>query len=143
MLRYPGICGTNDRAESTDLEKIQNIDQNQNCMQKCCGLSVTQIQTGGIQQVGNLITSSGIIAFGLTRPESVITLINQAKDDREEAKYAAPRQQAIVREAAPVVATPQKSKMEQLKELNELKKEGILTEEEFAEEKKKVLAGTM
>jgi hypothetical protein len=43
-----GICGTNDRAESTDLEKIQNIDQNQNCMQKCCGLSVTQIQTGGI-----------------------------------------------------------------------------------------------
>lgn len=38
-------------------------------------------------------------------------------------------------------APPAKDKLQQLKELGELKAQGVLTEEEFATEKSKILAG--
>ena len=38
-------------------------------------------------------------------------------------------------------APPAKDKLQQLKELGDLKAEGVLTEEEFATEKAKILAG--
>jgi len=43
--------------------------------------------------------------------------------------------------AAPVAAAPQQSVADQLKELAELKNQGILTDEEFAAQKAKILGG--
>ena len=44
--------------------------------------------------------------------------------------------------AAPAAAAePEKSAVDQLKELGELKQQGVLTEEEFAAQKAKILAG--
>jgi hypothetical protein len=42
---------------------------------------------------------------------------------------------------APVAAAPQPDKFEQLKQLGELKEQGILTEAEFEAQKAKILAG--
>jgi hypothetical protein len=42
---------------------------------------------------------------------------------------------------APVAAAPAPSMIDQLKELGELKEQGILTEDEFAAQKAKLLAG--
>ena len=41
----------------------------------------------------------------------------------------------------PVAAAPQQSVVDQLKDLAELKQQGILTEEEFAAQKARILAG--
>ena len=48
---------------------------------------------------------------------------------------------AAAPEAAPAAAAPQADMVTQLKELAELKDQGILTEEEFAAQKAKLLAG--
>jgi hypothetical protein len=42
-------------------------------------------------------------------------------------------------QAAPAAAAPQSSTIDQLKELGELKQQGILTDEEFAAQKAKIL----
>jgi hypothetical protein len=68
---------------------------------------------------------------------------------RQQAKYAeqdanaAPQEQpaAPQPEAAPPAAAPQVDVVSQLKELAALKDQGILTEEEFAAQKAKILAG--
>ncbi len=57
----------------------------------------------------------------------------QEKDAQAEAASAP--------EAAPAAAAPQADMVTQLKELAELKDQGILTEEEFAAQKAKLLAG--
>lgn len=55
---------------------------------------------------------------------------------QEQQQYAPPPQQS----AAPApAAAPQASVVDQLKELAELKQQGILTEEEFAAQKAKIL----
>jgi hypothetical protein len=41
--------------------------------------------------------------------------------------------------AAPAAAAPQESTIDQLKELAQLKEQGVLTEEEFAAQKAKIL----
>jgi hypothetical protein len=53
----------------------------------------------------------------------------------------APQQQAPAPEAAPAAAAPagEPSLIDQLKQLGELKSQGILTEEEFAAQKAKLL----
>ena len=58
---------------------------------------------------------------------------------RQDAQAAAPepRPQAPV----PASAPPAKDKLQQLKELGDLKAQGVLTEAEFATEKAKILAG--
>jgi Short C-terminal domain len=53
---------------------------------------------------------------------------------QQQAQQAPPPQQA-----APAAAPPEGSVIEQLKELGELKAQGILTEEEFAAQKAKLL----
>jgi hypothetical protein len=66
---------------------------------------------------------------------------------RQEQKWA--RQDADAAEPEPydeeppqqASAAPAKDKLEQLKELGDLKAQGVLTEDEFAAEKAKVLAG--
>jgi hypothetical protein len=54
---------------------------------------------------------------------------------QQQAAEQAPQEQY----AAPPAAAPQQSSVEQLKELAELKNQGILTEEEFAAQKAKIL----
>ena len=65
---------------------------------------------------------------------------------RQDQKWA--RQDAEAAEQEPYYEEPQqpsaapaKDKLEQLKELGDLKAQGVLTEDEFAAEKAKVLAG--
>jgi Short C-terminal domain len=65
---------------------------------------------------------------------------------RQDQKWA--RQDAQPAEPEPVNAVPEqraapptKDRLQQLKELGDLKAQGVLTEEEFATEKAKILAG--
>jgi hypothetical protein len=69
-----------------------------------------------------------------------------------DAQIAADRNQAYAEQTAPQQATYQQApsqpepseapdRLEQLKTLGELKAQGVLTEEEFAREKAKILAG--
>ena len=54
-------------------------------------------------------------------------------------EYAPPQQEYAPPPPAP--AAPQESVIDQLKDLGELKQQGILTEEEFQAQKAKILAG--
>ena len=59
---------------------------------------------------------------------------------QEQQQYAPPPQQYAAPAPAPApAAAPQASVVDQLKELAELKQQGILTEEEFAAQKAKIL----
>jgi hypothetical protein len=55
------------------------------------------------------------------------------------AEQEAPQQPQYVQQAAPPPAAAPASTIDQLKELGELKAQGILTEEEFAAQKAKLL----
>ncbi len=60
--------------------------------------------------------------------------------EKEEQQYAQQQaQQAPPPQAAPAAVPPEGSVIDQLKELGELKAQGILTEEEFAAQKAKLL----
>jgi hypothetical protein len=58
----------------------------------------------------------------------------------QQEEQAAPQQAAPVAAPAPAAAPAGESMIDQLKELGELKSQGILTEEEFAAQKAKLLA---
>jgi hypothetical protein len=60
---------------------------------------------------------------------------------KEEGQVAAQPVPAPAPPAAPAPAAPTSSTIDQLKELAELKSQGVLTDEEFAAQKAKVLAG--
>ena len=63
-----------------------------------------------------------------------------AEQDAEEYYEQAPPEQAYVQQApAPPAAPAQQSTLDQLKELAELKNQGILTDEEFEAQKAKIL----
>lgn len=59
---------------------------------------------------------------------------------QEEEQQQAEQQQQPVAAAPPPAAAPAQSRVDKLKELAELKEQGILTDEEFASEKARVLA---
>lgn len=61
------------------------------------------------------------------------------EEQQQQQQYAAPPPPAAA--PAPTAAASDSSTIDQLKELAELKAQGILTEEEFAAQKAKVLAG--
>jgi hypothetical protein len=66
----------------------------------------------------------------------------QAKYAEQDANAAAQEQPVAPQpEPAPPAAAPQADVVSQLKELASLKDQGILTEEEFAAQKAKILAG--
>lgn len=73
------------------------------------------------------------------------TAVSNRVSKRQEERWqqqevpTAPVQQAPI-QAAPPAAQPEKSTIDQLKELAELKEQGVLTEEEFAAQKAKLLA---
>ena len=62
-----------------------------------------------------------------------------AEQDQQQYEQQAPPQQYA--EPAPVAAAPAEDPIEQLKKLGQLHEQGILTDEEFAAEKAKVLNG--
>ena len=62
-----------------------------------------------------------------------------AEQDQQQDQQQAPPQQYA--EPAPVAAAPAPDPIEKLKELGQLHEQGILTDEEFAAEKAKVLNG--
>jgi hypothetical protein len=59
-----------------------------------------------------------------------------------DAQIAADREQAYQEQQPAAPAAPAADPIQQLKDLAELKNQGILTEEEFADQKAKVLAST-
>lgn len=63
----------------------------------------------------------------------------QQEAQQQPQQYAPPPQQYAA--PAPAPAAPQASMVDQLKELAQLKDQGILTEEEFAAQKAKILGG--
>lgn len=74
------------------------------------------------------------------------TSVSNRVSKRQGERWADQEQQAAVQaQAAPAQAAPApaggSSMIDQLKELGELKAQGILTEEEFAAQKAKILAG--
>jgi len=68
-----------------------------------------------------------------------------AEQDQPQQQYAEPPPQQYAepayQQAPPPAAAPEVDPLEQLKKLGELKAAGVLTEEEFAAEKAKILAG--
>jgi hypothetical protein len=62
-----------------------------------------------------------------------------AEQDQQQYEQQAPPQQYA--EPAPVAAPPAEDPIEKLKELGQLHEQGILTDEEFAAEKAKILNG--
>jgi Short C-terminal domain len=62
---------------------------------------------------------------------------------RQEQRWAEQEEQSYAQQAPPPPAEPAggESMIDQLKQLGELKEQGILTEEEFAAQKAKLLAG--
>ena len=72
------------------------------------------------------------------------TAVSNRVSRRQGQRWAAqeePQQAPAPPAAAPVPAAGGQSTIEQLKELGELKAQGVLTEQEFATEKAKILAG--
>jgi hypothetical protein len=70
------------------------------------------------------------------------TSVSNRVSRRQGERWAAQEEQQQPQQAAPVApaAAPASSTIDQLKELGELKAQGILTEEEFAAQKAKLLA---
>jgi hypothetical protein len=73
------------------------------------------------------------------------TSVSNRVSRRQGQRWAAQEEQQPPQQAAPApapaAAAPGGSTIDQLKELGELKAQGILTEEEFAAQKAKLLAG--
>jgi phosphoglycolate phosphatase-like HAD superfamily hydrolase len=70
------------------------------------------------------------------------TSVSNRVSRRQGQRWAEQEEQQQAQQAAPApAAPPASSTIDQLKELGELKAQGILTEEEFAAQKAKLLAG--
>lgn len=70
---------------------------------------------------------------------SVSNRVSRRQGERWQAQEEQQQQQAAPAPAPAAPAQPEKSAVDQLKELGELKAQGILTEDEFAAQKAKIL----
>jgi hypothetical protein len=68
------------------------------------------------------------------------TAVSNRVSKRQGERWAQQEAQAAPVQQAPAAAQPEKSTIDRLKELGELKSQGVLTEEEFAAQKAKILA---
>jgi Short C-terminal domain len=68
------------------------------------------------------------------------TSVSNRVSRRQGQRWAAQEEQPQFQQAAPAPAAAPSSTIDQLKELGELKAQGVLTEEEFAAQKAKLLA---
>jgi hypothetical protein len=73
------------------------------------------------------------------------TAVSNRVSRRQANRWAAQEEQQYAQQAPPppppVAAAPQASAVDQLKDLAELKQQGILTDEEFSAQKARILAG--
>jgi len=69
------------------------------------------------------------------------TAVSGRVSRRQQARWSAEEQSQQQYEPAPVAAAPQQDQFEQLKQLAELHESGVLTDDEFAAQKAKILAG--
>jgi len=83
------------------------------------------------------VARTAVIAGTATSVSNRVSRRQAERWNQEEAGHAPPPEQA----APPPAAAAPGSTIEQLKELGELKSQGILTEEEFAAQKAKLLGG--
>jgi hypothetical protein len=84
---------------------------------------------------------TAVVAGTATAVSGRVAHRQQQKWAQQEAPQAPPQQYYAEPAAAPAAAAPQQSMVDQLKELAQLKDQGILTEEEFAAQKAKILGG--
>jgi hypothetical protein len=132
-----GICGTNDRERSVPLEQVTSIGQAATCREKLFDMDVIVVQTAG----GHL--GGDIRAYGLLHSDKTKTAIMQAKADLANRHHQPVMQLAPQAVAIERPAEAPHSKLDQLKQLAELKESGVLTQEEFNAEKAKILAGVV
>jgi hypothetical protein len=85
------------------------------------------------------VARTAVIAGTATTVSNRVSRRQGQRWAQQEAQEA-PQQQAPVAAPAPAAAPAGESVIDQLKELGELKSQGILTEEEFAAQKAKLLA---
>jgi hypothetical protein len=83
------------------------------------------------------VARTAVIAGTATSVSNRVSKRQAERWNQQEAAQALPPEQAPPPAAAPAA----ESTIDQLKELGELKSQGILTEEEFAAQKAKLLAG--
>ena len=95
------------------------------------------------------VARTAVVAGTATAVSGRVQRRQASKFASRDAQIAADRNQAYAEQVAPQQATYQQApepaeardRLEQLKTLGELKAQGVLTEEEFAREKAKILAG--
>ena len=83
------------------------------------------------------VARTAVIAGTATSVSNRVSRRQAERWNQQEAAQAPPPEQA----APPPAAAAPESTIDQLKELGELKSQGILTEEEFAAQKAKLLGG--
>jgi hypothetical protein len=71
---------------------------------------------------------------------SVSNRVSRRQGQRWAAQEAPPQQEAAPPPPAPAPAAAPESRLDKLKDLADLKQQGVLTEEEFAAEKARILA---
>jgi hypothetical protein len=69
------------------------------------------------------------------------TTVSNRVSRRQGQRWAQQEEQQAAQQAPPAPAASESTMIDQLKQLGELKSQGILTEEEFAAQKAKLLAG--
>lgn len=85
------------------------------------------------------VARTAAIAGTATTVSNRVSRRQANKWSQQEAAQAPP--EAAPAAAAPAAAAPGASMLDQLKQLGELKTQGVLTEDEFAAQKAKLLAG--
>jgi hypothetical protein len=87
------------------------------------------------------VARTAVVAGTATTVSNRVSRRQANKWGQQEAAQAPPPEAAPAPPAAAPAAAPAPSMIDQLKELGELKEQGILTEDEFAAQKAKLLAG--
>jgi hypothetical protein len=87
------------------------------------------------------VARTAVVAGTATTVSNRVSRRQANKWGQQEAAQAPPPEVAPAPVAAAPAAAPAPSMIDQLKELGELKEQGILTEDEFAAQKAKLLAG--
>jgi hypothetical protein len=94
----------------------------------------------GIARVAAVAGTASAVSGRVQRHQNRKFAARDAQDDADQQGYAQDEQQSIPdQRSAPESDTS--SKLEQLKQLGDLKASGVLTEEEFADQKAQILAG--
>jgi hypothetical protein len=94
----------------------------------------------GIARVAAVAGTASAVSGRVQRHQNRKFAARDAQDAADQQGYAEEEQQSIPdQRSAPESDTS--SKLEQLKQLGDLKASGVLTEEEFADQKAQILAG--